>query len=217
MKTANIDLPLLVPHQTNKEVLINEAMLSIDQFLTNSVMSFIAIDELDTVAGDHNQRFIISDGVEKGKIACFIDSLSCWKFFMPKVGMVLFIMSEASWFTYGSSWQRVEDIAQSRVAPQFITIAGDVLLQPVFHPIYLFLNGNVHIDFKLGFNLPFTVIIKQNHEAVYEVAWQERVLWNTDAEFQVTQVSNRLDIVRFYPIPETDHLLAEIIGRNYQY
>ncbi len=61
-----------------------------------------------------------------------------------------------------------------------------------------------------------TLIIKQNDTALFDVNWNANILWN-NAPPHITQTLNRMDVFRFIPLPETGHILAEIIGQNYQY
>ena len=62
-----------------------------------------------------------------------------------------------------------------------------------------------------------TIIIKQNYQEVYDVVWSENILWPSKKIHQMTKTPNVMDIIKFYKLPQSYHLLAEIINQNYQF
>ena len=68
MKTNNFAINLMIPGQAEKDVIFNESMLLIDQFLNNSVNGFTPDIPESLKIGE---KLIISDGKRKNQI-CFL-------------------------------------------------------------------------------------------------------------------------------------------------
>lgn len=212
MKTPNLSLDLFTPHQTNKEVLLNESLLTMDQLLTNSVQGLIREDDLAGLDVQDNVRYIITEGEHQHHIALYINITSGWQFIMPQNGMTLFIQNAHKWFYFKDSWHPVVEVG----GIDFENANGDLLIAPDTSTKYYYLTDNTDIAFTPNHVDAFTLIIKQNDTALFDVNWHANILWNNGSP-HITQTLNRIDVFRFIPLPETGHILAEIIGQNYQY
>ena len=105
MKTLYYDIDLIVPHQTNKEVLINEALLKLDSFCNNAISDFI--DSIPTAPPKAGEKYILSAGQSLHKICYCIDPSKGWQILEPQMGMIVFVIRRNSFFVFDSIWNKI--------------------------------------------------------------------------------------------------------------
>ena len=88
MKTTNFSMDLMVPSQSNKDIVFNEALLKIDSFMNFSVVDFIDHKPEQLQNGE---KFIISSGEYKNKICYQPLNSKIVLLQEPTVGMVVFV------------------------------------------------------------------------------------------------------------------------------
>ena len=81
--------------------------------------------------------------------------------------------------------------------------------------LYLYLNNNCTIN--LTKTREVTVILKQNCNNIYKISWSENILWKNKMIHKMTETTNAIDVIKFYPLIETERFLGEIIGQDYQF
>lgn len=222
MKTNHYHLDLMIPNQANKDVVYNESILAIDSFLNSSVIGFI---DQKPAKLDVGEKYVIASGQDKNKI--------CYRPVVPKTielltpfeGMILYFIKEDKFFIYhNDNWQAanlpkaIPSHMESQKADKFTGIAGKYCLQDTGNNIfYLYLNDNCEISLNLARKSLITLIIKQNYQNIYELKWPGNILWPDKKAHIMTSVINAINIIRLYPLPESEHFLAEIIYQNYQF
>ena len=106
-KTPNIKAPLLSQSQANKELVHNEAIITIDTLLNNGVIE----KDLDTPPAEPSEgdMYIVGDTPtggfvsKEGQIAYYYNG---WRFIEPRQGITLWINSNQSLYTFnGTDWQ----------------------------------------------------------------------------------------------------------------
>jgi hypothetical protein len=104
MKTKAFALDLMVPNQTHKDIVFNESMLTIDQFLNISVKGFIKNVPKTLNVGD---KLIISTGSKKDHICFLLHKSKKIELLKPINGMVVFSTKHSCFYLYDDKWIKI--------------------------------------------------------------------------------------------------------------
>ena len=221
MKTNNYQLDLMIPNQASKDVIYNESILVIDNYLNSSVIGFIdqKPDKLH-----YKEKYVIASGQDKSKICyCSLESRAV-ELFSPFEGMVLYFIKESSFLIYhNTDWQvmslqgSIIPVSDKQKIDKFTGIEGKFCPDNTKDILYLYLNNDCELDFIDLQQSVTTFVIKQNYQNCYELKWPVNILWPGKQPHIMNQQINAMDIIRLYRIPESEHFLAEIINQNYQF
>lgn len=222
MKTHYLNLPLLLPNQTNKEVILNEALTALDHFASNSVSDF-ADPSIITTSPAQDESYIILGGEKNHYIATYIANSNSWHFYPPRHNMVIYIVNAGDFFLYKNDWLkcsynpplRQEARAAERI--EFIGLSGESTITLSEAITYFFLQTNTRLTVNLTSLKPATIIIKQNHVSKFTLSWPSNILWENKVLYTGPSTLNAMDIIKFYPLPETEHLLGKVVASNFQY
>ena len=211
MKTFNYGIDLMLPMQTDKEIIFNEAQIKFDVFCNMSVMEIV--DQLPSAcnAGD---KYIL-----KNQIAYCASASKSWQYLIPQDGMIIFLKSKRSFLIYeDQQWNDIDcrpnDDSKN---DKFIGISGNYIIAEDSRNLNLYINGDVTLDLSLAKIHEITVIIKQNHMINYKLTWPYNVLWSNNAPHYLTQLPNSIDVVKLFKMPESEHFLGQIISQNYKF
>jgi len=227
MLTNNYGLDLMLPSQTNKDVVFNEAITKIDSFCNFAVNSFEGnIPSSLNVGAMH----IICEGDHAMSICYCPSEAAGWKIQKPKKGMVFFVRSENKLFYFnGAQWEAVKasegdlsmiqtvGVGYEFIAPKTSSLAGHVNVLAGQCKLWLYMSGDGKLDLGSATTNTLTVIIKQNHQKGCSLEFGGNILWKDKKPFQIFQKVNAMDIIRFHKISETDHWIAEVVGQGYEY
>lgn len=112
MKTHNFAIDLMVPNQINKDIIFNESLLKIDQFLNNSITCFVPEAPNNMPVGS---KFIISEGENKNHICYRSHESKEPAFLKPIDNMVVFCVESKSFFAFVSNeWTEISISSQNR-------------------------------------------------------------------------------------------------------
>jgi hypothetical protein len=212
MKTYNYNIDLIVPMQIDREIIVNEALLTIDNFCNSAVLGFITNLPLQPIVGT---KYIFSSGENKGYICYCIDLSKGWQFLQPRNGMIVFVYQENNFFIFHQDeWKSILKVPNILTLQQNFTAIDTEFTVPNYsNSLYLYLNNDCIIRFTNTQEI--TIILKQNSENMYKVSYYNNIKWQNNLPHEMTRNINAIDIVRFYPLAGTDVFLAEIIGQNY--
>ena len=138
MKTHNYNIDLIVPMQIDKDVVFNEALLTLDNFCNSTVVSFIATLPSTPIIGE---KYILSAGENIGRI-CYCGNLSKgWQLLEPRDGMVIFVHKENNFFIFKQNEWKSINISQNNAASQeaFIGIDTQFVVPRYQKSLYLYL------------------------------------------------------------------------------
>lgn len=231
MKTYNYEIELMVPNQSGKEVIFNEAQLKMDILSSPSVIGITDHVPSRPVAGE---KYILKslDQMNDHIVYC-LDGSKGWQFLPPKEGMIKFICNAGSFVIFQNNvWQKITfasapEATSTTTLPSpynpvgneehFIGIEGKFIASELSDYFYLYVNNECVIDLSLVKVRELTMIIKQNYTRSFNISWSHNILWPEKRALNVSQNPNAMDIVKFYRLPETEHLIAEVIGQNYRF
>lgn len=228
MKTNNFQLELMKPSQQNKEVFFNETIGIIDSFIMNSVMDFV---DKEPDGEFKNLKFIITEGEYKNHICFSPFSSRGWSYMPPSIGMVYFCIALRSFvFFDGEAWQiyrpdtsaasgsisidtgtSISKISERR----FVSAAGAISIRTKCN--FLYIQDNIILNIDASSEDVFDIVIKQNHEKIYELNFDIPILWAANIPYRVSQGHNLMDHIRLVKLPETDHYLGAVIQCGYKY
>jgi hypothetical protein len=216
MQTSSINLQLMNENQLNKELIFNEAMVKIDSLINLVVEDFITEENIN-----NNSNYIIEDGENKNKISFINVNSNSRQYFLPQKMIVIFVLKKNSFYIFNNdNWSKIyvnSNNENNLLLNDFISISDNFDVNSQNKKIiFLYLNGNTTIslnDVKLN---EFTLIIKQNCEIIYNIKWEENILWQESREYKANQVQNNIDIIKFYKLAQEDYYLARYES-NYQY
>lgn len=213
MKTNSLALNLMIPGQDHKDIVFNESILVLDQFINNTVNNFAEETPEEIEVG---QKFIIT-GEEHTNQICFLPHESRdIQFITPKEGMVVFLISQLCFFLFNNEgWVKVKK--HSQIPGNFSGINGEHAIQNDIATHYLFLSANSTIALPAITTSELTIIIKQNNAAIFTLAWPNNILWENNAAHVMTAINNSMDVIKLFRIPETNHFLGKIISQNHQF
>ena len=221
MKTNNYHLDLMITNQANKDVIYNESILIIDNFLNSSVISFI---DQKPAKLNSNEKYVIASGQDKNKICYSPSDSSSVELLTPFEGMVLYFIKESGFFIYNNSaWQAMNWSAgplpnsEGPKIDKFIGIGNKYSPESANNILYLYLDNDCELDLSRIQGSIITFVIKQNYQNCYSLKWPGNILWPNKQPHIMSQQINATDIIRLYRLPESEHFLAEIINQNYQF
>ena len=233
MKTHNFKLDLMVPMQTDKEVIFNESLSVLDEFCNTSVICFAS--ESPAKANPH-QKYIIDSGSNKNSICFCVDESKNWQFLPPFQGMVIFIQKNNDFFIFEQDAWRALNLGANigsaspssgkttNILPNLVSDTEHFKgINKKFEPtnnsehFYLYLEGECMVNLENAKLRQLTLIIKQNYQASFKMSWSSNILWPNKIPHIMTPTPNSIDVIRLYRLIETSHFIGEVIGQNYKF
>jgi hypothetical protein len=227
MKTHNYQVSLMTPLQTDKEIIFNEAQVKWDSFCCSSILDFIEHRPQDPITG---QKYILSNPEEKGDIIYCTHTSQGWQKLSPKHGTIMFVLSLGKFFVFGdqNEWLQVDKAPyserkdsssdnQNPLNTKFLGIAGEFTIPSDTNTLALYLNGDCKIEISELRFTHITLIIKQHYLKSYFIEWMSGILWAQNSPHKITSTPNSVDIIQFFPMPETKHFLGTVLGKDYRY
>ncbi len=214
MKTNSFAFNLMVPGQDHKDIVYNESILTIDQFLNNSVTNFIsAVPEVLEVG----KKFILTEGDNLNQICFRSHESKEVQFLTPIEGMMVFVATSFCFFIFNNGeWIKI-DMGVSKIPESFSEINGDYTLPNNVANHYLYISANSSIITEEILLPELTITIKQNHENSFLLAWPDTILWENNEAHVMTEATNSMDVIKLFRIPETHNFLGKIISQNHQF
>ncbi|MFK7973631.1 MAG: hypothetical protein AB8B66_02035 [Rickettsiaceae bacterium] len=213
MHTPNFGIDLMVPLQINKDVIFNEAIIKLDSFCNISISGFIQNTPEELIVGE---KYIITDGEHINNI--------CYKplqskpilLHQPLEGMLVFIRSDHSfWIFTEASWQKITTHTKDTL--KFTGISEQFSLPTDTMYNYLYLNADTNLNIT-EINFPeVNIVIKQSCDKICSIEWPKNIIWLNNITHQMTTTQNVIDFIKLFRLPETNHLLGQIIGQNCEY
>lgn len=214
MKTNNFSINLMVPGQAEKDIVFNESILLIDQFLSNSVNGFTKNIPESLKVGE---KFIITDGDRKNQV-CFLSHESKEiEFLKAKDNTIVFVKEQKCFFLFDTdSWIKI-NIGSSQIPKKFTGIDQEYTPPIDISNHYLYLSDDCTITLAKTFLSELTLVIKQNAEEAKTLDWPDNILWENNSAHVMTTTTNRFDIIKLFRLPETNHFLGKIISQNHKF
>lgn len=214
MKTNNFAINLMVPGQAEKDIVFNESILLVDQFLNSSVKGFIKDIPKSLKVGE---KFIISDGKKKNQICFRSHNSKEIEFLEPTINTIIFSNAQKCFFLFESDkWVKI-NLGFSQTPKSFTGISKSYTTPLDIANHYLYLSGNCKITLTKTILTELTIIIKQNAKETKTLEWPENILWEDNTPHKITTTKNRFDIVKLFSIPESNHFLGKIISQNHKF
>ena len=103
-KTNNLQMPLLIPNQSGKEVTHNEALIIIDNLLKNVVVDKDLTEPPANV--NDNDLYIVGanasgDWINMDKYLAFYDN--GWRFIEPRENFIFYVLDENKFYKYSNN------------------------------------------------------------------------------------------------------------------
>lgn len=216
METKNYKFELMHQGQEHKDIVYNESILKLDANLNLTILNFTAVAPEHISYGD---RFIITaEGDNQNKICYFAHPDKGVEYLSPHNNMFVFMVKDNCFARFHENkWHKINFAPEIEAqADRFSGVRDEFIVPGAKDVHYLFLENRVRFNFAQA-KESFTLIIKQNHQAIYQVTWPDNVLWPNRVVTQITATTNSIDILRFYKLPETGHFIAEIVHQDYRY
>lgn len=214
MKTNNFAIDLMVPGQIEKDIVFNESMLLIDQFLNKSVNGFIDDVPHDIKVGE---KFIISNGNKKNHICFLSHNSKLIEFLKPSDNTIVFSREQKCFFLFDKdNWNRINTVS-SEVPTNFMTISENYKLPIDNANHYLYLSEDCTITLAKTTLPEITIIIKQNANSAKTLDWPDNILWENNSAHIITTSTNRLDIIKLFHLPESNNFLGKIVSQNHKF
>lgn len=217
METKNYKFELMHQGQDHKDLVYNESILKLDANVNLTVLNFVENAPGTVSYGD---RFIItSEGENKNKICYFAHPDKGVQYLSPHNNMFVFMVKDNCFARFHENrWHKINFAPDLPTPSTAFTGIRDEFVIPSNKDLhYLFLENRARLNFTEINKESFTIIIKQNHQATYQITWPENILWPGGVATQITATSNSIDLFRFYKLPETGHFIAEIVHQDYRY
>ncbi len=225
MKTTNFNMDLMVPNQTNKDVVFNESLLTIDNFLSITVNGFTK-NPPETL--QEGEKYIITDGEYKNHICFKTHESKDVSYFLPKTGTLFFILENHNFMLFeNNNWEEIKfsstnddalnAFSHMYVPEKFTCIDGYFEVPNNTPYLHLYLHNDAELDFSKVEMLETTIVIKQCYNDIKELTWPHNILWENKSPHELTKIPNASDIVKLYRLPETTHFLGIIITQNFQF
>ncbi len=245
MKTQNLNINLMVPGQINKDIVFNEAILTIDAIASNAINNFIKRPLKSIKTG---QKYIITAGKYKNQLYFKKSDASAPQFCMASPGCIIYNKNDGLLYYYANNeWQllitnikvpgeeQTHQIAaagnpaqpattsasktqnQKNMPTKFKGIKGSCYLSPQDSHHYLYIENNVELIIDKLQHDEITIIFKQCHNNSFKLKWPHNVLWSFGSKHILTEISNSMDLVKLYKMPESDHYIGHVIIQNFQF
>lgn len=217
-KTYYLDISLMLPMQNDKEIIFNESQLLLDNFVSSAINDFI--DELPNKA-IVGQKYILLNGDFKNHICYCSAEIKSWQFIAPKDNMFFFILKKNNFFFFHNhnwhEYNQIELLEDKSQKPEqkFISIKDFFELNIWQNHFYFYLLGDCELKINISLRKNFTICIKQSKN--FQIIWPNNILWPNDKKAIISQSFNQIDLIKFYPLIESNHWLAKIIGQSYNY
>ena len=214
MKTNNFAIDLMVPGQIEKDIVFNESILLIDQFLNNSVNGFIKDIPYSLEVGE---KFIISNGSKKNYICFLSHNSKLIEFLKPSNNTIIFSKEQKCFFLFDDdNWIKI-NMGSSQVPTNFTSISKSYTVPTDIANHYLYLTKNCVITLAKPTLPEITIIIKQNANSAKTLDWPDNILWENNSAHIITTATNRFDIVKLFCLAESDHFLGKIVSQNHKF
>lgn len=214
MKTNNFAIDLMVPGQIEKDIIFNESILLIDQFLNNSVNGFIK-DVPDSL--EVGEKFIILNGDKKNHICFLSHNSKSIEFLTPSDNTVVFSKEQKCFFLFDKdNWIKI-NTGSSQVPMNFTGISESYTVPVDIANHYLYLSEDCAITLTKTTLPEITTIIKQNANSAKTLNWPDNILWENNSAHIMTTTTNRFDIVKLFRLPESNHFLGKIVSQNHKF
>ncbi|MDP5109901.1 MAG: hypothetical protein NWP47_00755 [Rickettsiaceae bacterium] len=214
MKTNNFAIDLMVPGQIEKDIIFNESILLIDQFLNNSVNGFIK-DVPDSL--EVGEKFIILNGDKKNHICFLSHNSKSIEFLTPSDNTVVFSKEHKCFFLFDKdNWIKI-NTGSSQVPVNFTGISESYTVPVDIANHYLYLSEDCAITLTKTTLPEITIIIKQNASSAKTLNWPDNILWENNSAHIITTTTNRFDIVKLFRLPESNHFLGKIVSQNHKF
>lgn len=232
MKTTNFHMDLMIPNQSNKDVVFNESLLTIDNFMKLSINGFITTPPTSLAVGE---KYIITTGEHKDRICYRVHASKAIQYCVPSKGMMFYLDEAHNFILYnGDEWLEINanhnsndgaaSASESRDSSSNFPVAKNFTgINELFEAdsttpyYYLYLNGETSLSFNQAELAEITIIIKQCSNASFPLIWPDNILWEHKTPHTMTHTANSIDIIKLYRLPETTHFLGKIIGQNFQF
>jgi len=218
MKTQNFNIDLMTPNQINKDVIFNEALITIDALLKHTINGFV---ESKNENIDVGKKYIITGEEDKNHIY-YMSSIQEKHTTPPQNGMLLFSIPNNNFLLYeNDGWREIQIGGGNNNIPNidqnFTSINESFEILNNKSNFYLYLNGDTAIS--LGqINIPeITILIKQCYNASYTLTWPHNILWENQTTHVMVDVHNTMEVVKLFKLPETDHFLGKIVSKNHKF
>lgn len=209
MKTNNYQFDLMHQGQEQKDVIYNETVLKIDSMLNLNVLS---LKEAPPQIMTYGEKYLITGGDHKNKICYFAHESKGTQYISPQNNMIIYLMSDDCFMKFTENeWQKTITIAEQK----FVGTSNDFVISGGADQYCLYLSGNTSLT--LNATRSFLLIIKQNHQNIFDIKWPDNILWPKKLAAKITDKINAIDCFRFHKLPESNHFLAEVLGQNYKY
>ena len=206
-------MDLMVPNQVNKDVVFNESLLTIDNFLGSTLNGFIDNVPENLTAGE---KYIITIGDHKNHICYKAHESKGITYFIPQKGALFFLLENRNFVLYnGDTWEYIQ--LNSSGNNDFTTIDDIFNVPNHIQHLYLYLNNDTTLNFEQVTIPEITIIIKQCYNASKNLIWPDNILWQNKIPHKITQTPNATDIIKLYRLPKTTHFLGTITGQNFQF
>jgi Protein of unknown function (DUF2793) len=215
MKTHNYEIELMTPQQTDKEVIFNEAQSTIDSFCGSTVFG---VSEVAPDKPEVGTKYLLVGKNKRNHICYCPDINSGWKYLPPKPGMMIYIRHLNNFYIFeNDAWTLAAlKYVEPEIPNKFTGIENDCSFKIIHKISYLYLSNNCKLSFTDIAYSEFTVIIKQNVGASYNLTWPENIIWPKKIPHKVTAKPNSIDAIAFCRLAESDRFLARVVEVGYE-
>lgn len=99
-------MDLMIPNQANKDVVFNESLLVIDNFLNLTINGFSDIIPDNLKSGE---KYIITNGEHKDHICYKTHESKNIEYFIPSPGTLFFLIETHDFMLYnGNDWEKIQ-------------------------------------------------------------------------------------------------------------
>jgi hypothetical protein len=206
-------MDLMIPNQVNKDVVFNESLLTIDNFLGITLNGFMDNVPENLAAGE---KYIITIGDHKNHICYKAHESKGITYFIPQKGALFFLLENCNFVLYnGDTW---ENIQLNSSGNNDFTAIDDIFDVPnhIQH-LHLYLNNDTTLNFEQVTIPEVTIMIKQCYNAFKNLIWPDNILWQNKIPHKITQTPNAIDVIKLYRLPKTTHFLGTITAQNFQF
>jgi hypothetical protein len=243
MKTTHFQMNLMVPNQLNKDLVFNESLMTIDNFLNNTVDGTFADTPLTLEVG---KKYIITNGEHRNKICFRLHEARAIEFLQPQNGSLFFSLETRHFMLYHNDhWEQLRQtpaVAANDTAPapgpaaqvgnaarpeaasraatnnlRFTNTNGEFRATENKPFYYLYVNDHSALLFDQLTEPEITIVLKQARNATHQIVWQYSVLWEEGVPHFLSETPNSMDIVKLFKLPESNHFIGRTIARDIRF
>ncbi|KAF8818422.1 hypothetical protein [Rickettsia endosymbiont of Cardiosporidium cionae] len=215
MQSNNYNINLMIPNRANKDVIFNEAISTIDNFLNIAIQGFISEIPKELPV---DKKYILIKNDQSGynnKIIYKIHEQQNIKLLSPKESMIVFVIENNSFFIFSNDqWHKIPN-SYVNDNIYFHKISKEYNIDTEHNILYLYLEGHCDIVFSVLPKQPITLIIKQNTTYLYKISWSDNILWPIRQMHDIPDVLDSIKLVSFISLPTDNQVLAYNI-QHYQ-